>query len=660
MSARHVAILAYGACSPLGAHGDAAISSGQIGERAKTAVRKDDELVRSKFARPFLARAVVDDVTGVDRARTLLEKVLAECAASLDSMFGDRDCDWRKLRVGAAIGTSSGGMRPFEERFGKIREEGTARPIDAIDATYVGPFARAERPTPIFEPASLVLGACASSTLAIGLGREWLLQDRCDIALCGGFDAVSVFVAAGFESLHATCSDERGPRPFRVDRDGLALGEGAAVVALAVRDDLIAKCKRPPLVWITGFGASCDASHLTAPESTGGGLARAAKAALAETKQHVDLVSAHGTATQQNDAAESAALGLLAKEIEGAPIFSFKGTIGHTLGAAGALELLAAVDAMARGIAPASSGTEGSEIVPGTRILDRATGHRAERALKISSAFGGANAAIAIESAAATTPSNTTAAVKRNPTEVFLSNIVCVTSEEADPIKIAEQSGYAADRLARADDLVRLSVAAVAKLDKNVVPVRNRGFGMIVGHGLATIETNARFLARLVTSGVSRAEPRRFAYTTPNAPAGECAVAYGLTGPSFAVGGGPHGGIEAIDVAADLVRGGHADAIVVAIVDEAGEASHAMAPGTESGAVCVLVHNGRMPDLSNVKTARVVSSTVRYVSSRTTCPDPLPPMHAHRSLQELANKRAESLEVEIPWGGFAKLALIWL
>src|SRR5262249_57155118 len=109
-----------------------------------------------------------------------------------------------------------------------------------------------------------------------------------------------------------------------------------------------------------------------------------------------------------------------------------------------------------------------------------------------------------------------------------------------------------------------------------------RGAGVIVGHGLATIETNAAFLARIRTAGAARAEPRRFPFTTPNAPAGECAVAFGLTGPAFAVGGGPHGGIEALGGAADLVRSGKADRIVVVAADVAGEATPRRPPATTS------------------------------------------------------------------------------
>src|SRR5262249_59971230 len=111
--------------------------------------------------------------------------------------------------------------------------------------------------------------------------------------------------------------------------------------------------------------------------------------------------------------------------------------------------------------------------------------------------------------------------------------------------------------------------------------------GIVVGHGLATIETNSVYLARIREAGARRAEGRRFPYTTPNAAAGECAVALGLGGPSFAVGGGPHGGIEALSVAAALVSGGIADRVVVVAADEAGRGTQRVAPRTSPGSVAL-------------------------------------------------------------------------
>ncbi len=656
-----IAIIARGACSALGLGLDAT-DSGRLDEPAERRVARDEELANAGLARPFVARVTTVDQPGVDRATAMLEYAFAECARELDVALPG----WRAMRVGAAIGTSSGGMRSFEELFAGWR----GGEPSALSATYAGPFAEAARPC-AFEPVSLVLGACASSALAIGLGREWLEAGRCEIALCGGVDAVSVFVAAGFECLRATCG-VAGPRPFREGRDGLALGEGAAVIALVRPSSLGARKLRSRVeAWVTGFGASCDASHLTAPERSGAGLARAANAAIADAGHPaIELVSAHGTSTAQNDAAEAAALGLVfgerTRRSSGAavPVFSFKGTVGHTLGAAGALEVLATVDALERRVAPATVGA--GPIEGGVHVLDRGRPSSARTALKLSSAFGGANVALVLS---LDSQPETKA---RPPREVYLSRAVAVELANTEPAVIAARAGYPIDRITRADDLVRLSLAALVALDTDLGQGSLEGAGIIVGLGLATIETNARFLARIQKAGVGRAEPRRFAYTTPNAAAGECAVAFRLTGPAFAVGGGPHGGIEAIGVAADLVRSGAAERMVVIAADDASEASARLAPGTTSGAVALLV------DASSAgRAARLDACTVRFDAAALPRPEAsprpqplhqgrgvLPPMHAHHALLPLvrrdASSRPDEISAAIPWGGFAKAKVFWL
>jgi 3-oxoacyl-[acyl-carrier-protein] synthase-1/3-oxoacyl-[acyl-carrier-protein] synthase II len=638
-----IALIARGACSPLG-EGEAAFAAAPVGSRAETQVARDEELARAGLSRPFCGRARVHAPAGVDRATALLDHALTEVTRELDEVLPD----WRGLRVGAAIGTSSGGMRAFESFL-----DPSAAPLPALAATYVGPLVAAARPC-AFEPASLVLGACASSTIAIGLGRTWLLGDRCDLVLCGGFDAVSVFVATGFESLRATCGP-RGPRPFREGRDGLALGEGAAIVAL-VREPQARRSKRVH-AWVSGFGATCDATHLTAPEAGGGGLARAARQAIDDAGgAAIDIVSGHGTATPQNDAAEAAAIrSALGPGAAAVPVFSSKGTIGHTLGAAGALEVLAAVDALARGIAPATAGEGPHE--PGLRVLDRTEPAMVRTALKLSSAFGGANAALVVSAAPFPRPPHIAHPVHVTPA-------AHVTLADTDVPRLADRTGYGADRITRADDLVRLAMAAVAALeDANGGPGTLRGAGIVVGHGLATVETNARFQARIRASGPRRAEPRRFPYTTPNAVAGECAVAFHLTGPGFAVGGGPHGGIEAIGAAADLVRANVVDRVVVVAVDADGDTTERMAPGSKSGAVALLVH--RAGSLARAGCARLEGCRVRFdapvaVSDAAPGGRPLPPMHAHRALLPLVGGRPGAITAEVPWGGIANAAFFWL
>jgi 3-oxoacyl-[acyl-carrier-protein] synthase-1/3-oxoacyl-[acyl-carrier-protein] synthase II len=559
-----VAILAFGAVSALGEDEQAA-SAGDVGAPARVAIARDDELARAGLARPFVARASIG--APEDRATALLQRALASCAARLDR---ERP-GWRRERVGLVVGTSSGGMRRAERAFAAIAAG--ERVADAEGATYHGPFARAARSLGMtLDPTLLVLGACASSALSVGLGVRCLERGACDLVLAGGFDDVTVFVAAGFEALRATTAAPP-PRPFRLGRDGMALGEGAAVLALA-------RAEPRTRLFVTGFGAASDGVHLTAPDREGGGLARAATAALEEAgRPHVDLVSPHATATPFNDSAESRALARVLGGQSPPVVHPFKAQIGHTLGAAGALELLAGADAIVRGVLPASAGEGAPDPDAPARLLDRAVAGDPRVVLKLAAAFGGANAALVVSSRAT--------GVTRPRRPAYVGPVACIDGEP--PLaEVAASAGVTVDRLERADGLVRLAIAAVARLRSEQGPLA--GAGVVVGSALATVETNAVFAANLRARGARAAEPRRFAYTSPNAVAGECSIAFGLTGPSFAVGGGMHAGLEALAAAALLVESGDADRVVVVAVDEAGPASHALVgDALSAGAVAALV-----------------------------------------------------------------------
>jgi 3-oxoacyl-[acyl-carrier-protein] synthase-1/3-oxoacyl-[acyl-carrier-protein] synthase II len=565
------AVIAFGAVSALG-EGRAAFHAGSVGAVAQGAIAVDDELARAGLLRPFAARAAL--ASSDHRAAALLERALDACAHDLDVVRPG----WRRERVGLVLGTSSGGMRAAERAFASISR---GEPVADVEApTYFGPMARAARRLRVpLDPSILVLGACASGAFAVGLAKRWLERGACDLVLAGGFDEVTVFVAAGFEALRATTAAPP-PRPFRLGRDGMALGEGAAIVALTR-----SHAGLPVVAFVSGFGAASDAVHLTAPDRGGRGLERAVTRALHEAGgPGIDLVSAHATATPLNDASEfrglSAALGPV--RVREAVVHPFKAQIGHALGAAGALELLACIDAIDRGVLPASAGDGPLDPDAPARLLERTLSGAPRAALKVSSAFGGANAAIVVTSGRAVPegPEPTRRAA-------FVGASVHVEHELA-PDELAAKIHWPTERVERGDALVRLALAAVARLASVCGPLD--GCGIVVGSAMATLETNAVFAARLRDRGARSAEPRRFPYTSPNAGAGECSIAFGLTGPSFSVGGGSHAALEALACAALLVEAGDSDRMIAVAVDDVGPVTRALG-GRElrSGAVAVLL-----------------------------------------------------------------------
>lgn len=560
---RDACVLATGAVSALGI-GHAAYQAAFEGEPARCVLGPDEVLASAGLRRPFAGRAPAD--LGVpqsgDRATDLLVCALSQVSAALDQIRPG----WRAERLGVALGTSSGGMLTAE-RFFAARAEASP-PGDlaqlARGATYFAPFDDALAATNLRGCAkrAQILAACSASTIAIGLAMRWLDRGACDIALAGGYDGLGVFVASGFEALRATTATR--PRPFRVDRDGMSLGEGAGVLAFVRGND----CRGAPVLFrIAGFGASTDAVHITAPDRTGAGLLRAASAALLDAgwpASKVHLVSAHATATPYNDAMESRAIAAL---FEGAPqpvVHPFKAQIGHTLGAAGALETLAAGDALTASVAPAAVGD--GELDPNAPALLLPRGERRELsgALKLSAAFGGANAALVLSR----TPSGRRSRITR-PAYVRAFAHIASTSLDA----LSEATGVAKDRLARLDTLCRLGLAAVTELAKRVGRDMLRGAGIVAGHALATLDTNEAFDARRRARGATLVDPRAFPATSPNAIAGECAIVYQLTGPSFATSSGLNGAIEGLLGAAELVSAGDADRMVVLAADDAGPAT---------------------------------------------------------------------------------------
>jgi 3-oxoacyl-[acyl-carrier-protein] synthase II len=552
-------MIAIGAVSALGV-GVEAYRTGAVGEKAEIAIRPDPVLAAAGLRRPFAARAPEDlgAAKSGDRATDLLMLALSQVVSQLDR---ERP-GFRSARLGIALGTSSGGMLT-SERFFAARASGLGTAELARGATYFAPFDQALEAFGLasVEPRTQILAACAASTVALGLALRWLDRGACDVVLAGGYDGLSVFVAAGFEALRATTASR--PRPFRLERDGMSLGEGAAVVALVREGDTRGA---PVLGRIAGFGASNDAVHITAPDRTGAGLIRAGSAALADAGlpgASIELVSAHGTSTPYNDAMEARAVAALvgASASDGPPVHPFKAQIGHTLGSAGVLESLAAAEALRRGIAPAAAGEGELDPDAAVLLLERAEARPLRSALKLSAAFGGSNAALVLSAAPSGRPGP---AFRR----AFLSAFAHV--DDVDLAALAEATGVPRDRLARLDALCRLGLGAVAALAGSVGRAALAGAGIVAGHGLATIDTNERYDEKKRARGAFAVEPRVFPATSPNAIAGECAIVYGLTGPSFSVGAGLDGATEALRAAALLVSAGDADRMVVVAADDAG------------------------------------------------------------------------------------------
>jgi 3-oxoacyl-[acyl-carrier-protein] synthase II len=235
--------------------------------------------------------------------------------------------------------------------------------------------------------------ACASSTIATARAASLIAAGRSGAVLVVCLDLVSEFVFSGFSALRALSPGVC--RPFDRNRDGLALGEGGAALLLMSRERAIRE-GRPELGVVAGWGAANDATHITAPARDGCGLIQSVRQALRRAAigpQQIAAVSAHGTATSFNDQMELTAFRTLFGE-RTLPMHSVKGSIGHTLGAAGGIEIALGLKCLeARKLPPTVGMLEPEE--GGERFFSSSVQPIEGRyLLSTNSGFGGVNAAV--------------------------------------------------------------------------------------------------------------------------------------------------------------------------------------------------------------------------------------------------------------------------
>ena len=250
----------------------------------------------------------------------------------------------------------------------------------------------------IHGPRTTIMTACSSSATAIGYAADRIRLGHVKIAIGGGAEGLCRLTYAGFGSLRATSPDPC--KPFDQSRTGLTLGEGAAMLVL--EDEAHARARGATIyAYLAGYGITADAHHMTAPHPEGEGAFRAMRAALDDAKlssDAIDYINAHGTATPHNDAAESAAIRrLLDARAENVPISSIKAMVGHTLGAAGAIEAVASVLSIHRGFIPPTLNLETPD--PAFGKMDFVPGKSRDQKIRTilsnSFAFGGNNTCLA-------------------------------------------------------------------------------------------------------------------------------------------------------------------------------------------------------------------------------------------------------------------------
>jgi 3-oxoacyl-[acyl-carrier-protein] synthase II len=298
----------------------------------------------------------------------------------------------------AVIGTTSGGMSFGEDYYRSLHRHKTLRNVPGWIANYPPqkPVVDALDLFGIRSGCQVIANACASGTNAIGHAFECVRSGRYQRILTGGYDALSELVFVGFDSLQASTPEKC--RPFDRDRTGMVLGEGAAILAL---EELSSACARGAhvLAEITGYGISTDNHHLTQPDPSGVGARAAMGQALRSANLEasaVDYINAHGTATPFNDAAEAKAISDLFGS--GVPISSTKSMMGHSLGAAGAIEAIFCLLALQQQFLPANINFRAcDEDIDLNIVANKAHSAPIRTVVSNSFGFGGTNASIVIQ-----------------------------------------------------------------------------------------------------------------------------------------------------------------------------------------------------------------------------------------------------------------------
>jgi len=506
-------------------------------------------------------------------------EALGQCAA-----------DPRAMPVDLILGGTTAGMFETEDLLAQLsRNPDAISPLrrmlshplsstaDHVD-TLVGPFRRIRS----------VCSACSSGANAILLGAAWIRAGASTCVLAGGADALCRLTYTGFGALSAL--DPAPCRPFDKRRAGLNLGEGAAFLVLEPEETARKRGARP-IVELRGWAVGAEAHHITNPERQGTTAARVMNAALSRAELRpadLDYVNAHGTATPLNDVMEAAALrACLGAEVARVAVSSSKGQIGHTLGAAGAIEAAVTAMAIARGVMPPTVGLE--EVDPDCRLV-HITAARAgivRAAMSNSFGFGGTDTVLvfaepdrfpapraARRRAVVVTGAATVGAAGVRGVDASADYLDAGPPPPVGPIPFTASEHLDVARARRLDRAGRLGTVAIATALREAgagAPNADeaQSLGAIVGAAFGSVDASTAYMCRIYDKGAKFASPADFPNLVPSSPVGHASIYLGLRGPVFAMADLGATAESAMVTAADLIVVGEGDAIAAGSVEEA-------------------------------------------------------------------------------------------
>ncbi|MDP1799613.1 MAG: beta-ketoacyl-ACP synthase II [Planctomycetaceae bacterium] len=314
-------------------------------------------------------------------------------------------------RCGVVIGSGIGGLNEIEAQHATLYDRGPSRVSPFMIPKLIVNAASGNVSVKygLKGPSSAVATACASGNNAIGDAFRMIQTDMADVMITGGSEAaLTPMGLSGFARMNALSTRNESPetasRPFDKDRDGFVLSEGAGVVVL---EEYEHARKRGAVILgeLLGYGMSSDGSHMTAPDPTGAGAARAMQAAIRDAKlnaTHIDYINAHGTSTPLGDKAETAAMKrVFESHAKSLCVSSTKSQLGHLLGASGGVEFVISVLSLMHQVAPPTINIENPDPECDLDyVANQARPLKINKVLTNSFGFGGHNACLVLGRAA--------------------------------------------------------------------------------------------------------------------------------------------------------------------------------------------------------------------------------------------------------------------
>ncbi len=465
-----------------------------------------------------------------DRLGWLAAREAIQSSGLKSADFGDR--------AGIVLGCSVGGSFDSERFLIMLIKEGKFRPRStryqecSMTADLIaGSFG-------LFGPAMTVSTACSSGALAIANAAEMIQSGEADVMLAGGADSLSRMTWGGFHALLLV--DGQGCRPFDATRGGMSLGEGAAVLVIEAEDSALRRGAKI-LARLSGWGASCDAHHITAPHPEGAGAVAAMRTALARAglePSAIDYVNAHGTGTRDNDLAEAKALKTLFGE-HVPPFSSTKRFFGHSLAASGAIEAVLCIEALRRQQLPPNPGFGEIDPAIGLEPVRELAAARLTHVMSNSFGFGGNNAVLIFSTPDATPHTRVAKVAPVNVTGLGVIGPGVVTMRDltaplpADKLLVRSCDPLPGAALLTPNQRRRLGrphQMAVLAARASHTPVPDQRVAVAMGTGFGCLAEGAAFIENYVAKDEAEPMPSRFPGSVHNAPAGQIAMDLGARG----------------------------------------------------------------------------------------------------------------------------------